>query len=33
MDDSAARKEWGWMPEYDLATMTKEMIERLSITR
>src|SRR3972149_5908662 len=30
MDDSAARREWGWRPEYDLATMTKEMIERLS---
>lgn len=30
MDDSAARREWGWRPEYDLATMTKEMIEKLS---
>ena len=30
MDDSAARTEWNWKPEYDLATMTKEMIERLS---
>ncbi|MBI5327409.1 MAG: L-threonine 3-dehydrogenase [Deltaproteobacteria bacterium] len=30
MDDSAARKEWGWRPEYDLSTMTKEMIKRLS---
>ncbi|MBI3398830.1 MAG: L-threonine 3-dehydrogenase [Deltaproteobacteria bacterium] len=30
MDDSAARKEWGWKPEYDLAAMTQEMIERLS---
>lgn len=30
MDDSAARKEWGWRPEYDLAVMIKEMIERLS---
>ncbi len=30
MDDSAASKEWGWRPEYDLSTMTKEMIERLS---
>lgn len=30
MDDSAARKEWGWRPEYDLAAMTREMIKRLS---
>ena len=30
MDDSAARREWGWRPEYDLATMTKDMIEKLS---
>ena len=30
MDDSAARKEWGWKPQYDLAQMTKEMIEVLS---
>jgi len=30
LDDSAARKEWGWKPKYDLATMTKDMIEKLS---
>jgi len=30
MDDSAAREEWGWKPEYDLATMTKDMLEKLS---
>jgi len=30
MDDSAARKEWGWKPEYNLASMTKEMLEKLS---
>ena len=29
IDDSFAREEWGWNPEYDLATMTKEMIEKL----
>jgi nucleoside-diphosphate-sugar epimerase len=29
VDDSCARKEWGWKPSYDLATMTKDMIERL----
>lgn len=33
MDDSTARREWEWRPEYDLAAMTKEMIERLSISR
>jgi len=26
MDDSSARKEWGWKPEYDLSTMTEDMI-------
>ena len=30
MDDSAARKEWGWEPEYDLEAMTKDMIKVLS---
>jgi nucleoside-diphosphate-sugar epimerase len=26
MDDSAARAEWGWRPDYDLAAMTADMI-------
>jgi nucleoside-diphosphate-sugar epimerase len=30
IDDSAARTEWGWAPEYTLAAMTKDMIEVLS---
>ena len=30
MDDSAARKEWGWMPQYDLDSMTKDMLEKLT---
>jgi nucleoside-diphosphate-sugar epimerase len=30
IDDSAARKEWGWNPSYNLSTMTKSMIDRLS---
>jgi nucleoside-diphosphate-sugar epimerase len=30
IDDSAARKDWGWKPTYDLAAMTKDMIEKLS---
>jgi len=29
IDDSAARKEWGWKPSYDLASMTKDMLEKL----
>ncbi len=30
MDDSAARKEWGWKPDYDLEAMTKDMLDVLS---
>jgi nucleoside-diphosphate-sugar epimerase len=30
MDDSCAREEWGWKPTFDLATMTKDMIEVLT---
>jgi nucleoside-diphosphate-sugar epimerase len=29
MDDSAARADWGWQPEYTMGAMTKEMIEQL----
>jgi nucleoside-diphosphate-sugar epimerase len=29
IDDSAARREWGWAPEYDLARMTADMLRRL----
>jgi len=29
IDDSAARKEWGWKPKYNLSTMTKDMLEKL----
>jgi Nucleoside-diphosphate-sugar epimerases len=29
MDDSCARKEWGWAPKYDLERMTVDMIETL----
>ncbi len=31
LDDSAAREDWGWKPEYDLTTMTKDMLEKLSV--
>lgn len=30
IDDSAAREEWEWNPEYDLARMTKDMLNVLS---
>jgi nucleoside-diphosphate-sugar epimerase len=29
IDDSAARKEWGWNPAYDLDKMTEDMLARL----
>lgn len=30
LDDRVARAEWGWKPDYDLASMTKDMIEKLT---
>lgn len=30
LDDSAAREEWGWAPEYDLTSMTEDMIANIS---
>ncbi len=29
LDDSAARADWDWQPEYDLAAMTADMLENL----
>jgi len=29
VDDSVAREEWGWSPEYNLKRMTEDMIEKL----
>jgi nucleoside-diphosphate-sugar epimerase len=29
IDDSAAREEWGWAPDYDLDRMTVDMLENL----
>jgi threonine 3-dehydrogenase len=29
VDDSAARNDWGWKPEFDLERMVKDMIEKL----
>jgi len=30
LDDRVARDEWGWKPTYDLASMTRDMIEKLT---
>lgn len=30
MDDTTAREEWGWEPEYDLHIMVKDMLENIS---
>jgi nucleoside-diphosphate-sugar epimerase len=30
IDDSVARKEWGWKPMYDLSAITRDMIEKLT---
>ncbi len=29
IDDSLARKEWGWEPDWDLDSMTADMLEKL----
>lgn len=29
MDDTCARKEWGWSPTYDLDSMTRDMLKNL----
>lgn len=31
LDDTCAREEWGWKPEYDIDAMTRDMIEKLKI--
>ena len=31
IDDSMARDDWNWKPEYDLKKMTKEMLKNLKI--
>lgn len=30
MDDSCARTEWGWKPEYNLESMTRDMLEKVA---
>jgi len=31
LDDSAARAEWGWKPNYNIENMTADMLQKLSI--
>ncbi|MBR4566239.1 MAG: NAD-dependent epimerase/dehydratase family protein [Prevotella sp.] len=33
MDDSCARNEWDWHHDYDLPTMTRDMLQKLSMLR
>jgi nucleoside-diphosphate-sugar epimerase len=33
IDDSAAREEWGWKPEWDLESMTRDMLQHLEARR
>lgn len=30
LDDTAAREEWGWRPNFGIAAMTRDMLEKLS---
>lgn len=30
IDDSEAQEQWGWAPKYNLASMTKEMLQNLT---
>lgn len=32
IDDSVARIDWGWQPEYDLSTMVADMLDHIKIT-
>lgn len=31
LDDTCARTEWDWKPEFDLDTMTRDMLEKLAV--
>jgi len=31
IDDTAAREEWGWKPEFDVEAMTRDMLENLRV--
>ena len=30
IDDSVARNDWGWKPDYDLSRMTADMLQNLT---
>ena len=30
LDDTCAREEWGWKPEWDLSSMTDDMLEKVA---
>jgi threonine 3-dehydrogenase len=32
LDDSAARRDWAWKPDYDLDGMTKDMLKKMAAT-
>ena len=32
IDDSSARKDWGWKPEFDLTSMTEDMLQHIQAT-
>src|SRR3990167_7008485 len=31
VDDSQARADWGWMPDYDLEKMTEDMLKNIVV--
>ena len=33
LDDSVARRDWGWQPAYDLDAMTRDMLQQLGPVR
>jgi len=33
IDDSCAREDWGWKPEFGLSRMTEDMVQKLSIVQ
>jgi nucleoside-diphosphate-sugar epimerase len=33
IDDSVARNDWGWKPDYDLSKMTKDMLQNLEVEK
>ena len=31
LDDTPARKDWGWKPKFDLAKLTKQILDNLKV--